>query len=411
MTSRFPSWTELKEHLTSKEGGALRVVEQEEGSDIVIIRYVKGQSELGLAGTDLFRSVIWNTKTNRPICMAPSKAREGLPPLNVRLASVEDFIDGFMVNVCIYEGGGTWGGRAGAAMATRTQIGGVNTFYSEKTFETMFNEALEKSPLKGPIEMVVALDSFLRQVDTRRGVFVSFVVQHPEHRIVAKVAEPSVHVVHMGSVDETGEVTLYEQGGEWPALFGQMQIPSYSQNFFHSETEVQGLLRKNTIQRGWRWQGLVFKDGQGGRWRLRTTTYTMLRQLRGSESSSVDRFLRLRAENKIRDYLKHYSEDREAFWKMEITLRERTEDVLKAYSAVHKAHAVAFKDLPAAYQPAVYHLHVEWRNTLRAKGFTVRIQNAIQAVNRLRPFEQRRLMDAEPYAPVVAAAPAALPVL
>ena len=126
----------------------------------------------------------------------------------------------------------------------------------------------------------------------------------------------------------------------------------------------------------------------------------MLRQLRGSESTALERFFRLRAERKVVDYLKHYKEDSDEFWKYEETLRARTSDVFSAYVDVHKAHAVTFKELPTAIRPAVFLLHTKWREELRSKGFSVRLQNVIEVVNKLRPFEKKRLMEMEPYVAV-----------
>jgi hypothetical protein len=122
-----------------------------------------------------------------------------------------------------------------------------------------------------------------------------------------------------------------------------------------------------------------------------------MRELRGSESNSVDRFFRLRSEKRVIDYLKHYSEDRDTFWEMEKNIRARTADILAAYVDVHKAHTVQFKELPEPLRPAVFLLHTMWRDELRPKGFSVRLQNAIDVVNRMRDFEKRRLMEAVPY--------------
>ena len=115
----------------------------------------------------------------------------------------------------------------------------------------------------------------------------------------------------------------------------------------------------------------------------------------------MERFFRLRADHKVVEYLKHYSEDRDEFWKYEQTLRARTNDILLAYGDVHKGHSITFKDLPEAYKPGVFTLHVKWLEELRPKGFKVRLQNAIEVVNGLRDFEKRRLMEAEEYVPVM----------
>jgi len=77
---------------------------------------------------------------------------------------------------------------------------------------------------------------------------------------------------------------------------------------------------------------------------------------------------------------------------------------LTAYTDVHKAHSVAFKDLPDTLKPAVYLLHLKWRDELRPKGFSVRLQNVVDVVNNMRGFEKKRLMESGPYMPAGAAA-------
>jgi hypothetical protein len=126
----------------------------------------------------------------------------------------------------------------------------------------------------------------------------------------------------------------------------------------------------------------------------------LLRELRGSESTPLERFFRLRATRKVVEYLKHYKEESDQFWGYEECLRARTNDVFSAYVDVHKAHAVTFKDLPAEIRPAVFLLHSKWRDELRPSGFSVRLQNVIEVVNKLRPFEKKRLMDMAPYVAV-----------
>jgi hypothetical protein len=281
-------------------------------------------------------------------------------------------------------------------VATRTRVGGDNTFYSEKTFGQLFEECLANSSLKTMDGLKACLEG-VRSAENAVSAFASFVVQHPEHRIVAKAPSPMLCVVHMGYVMSDATVSVSERSVNWPEQLSSLRISTYTQKSFENDGEVEVLLRNTAAQRGWRWQGLVFKDGKGGRWRIRTPTYTMLRQLRGSESTTLERFFRLRMERKVVDYLKHYKEDSDEFWKYEELIRARTSDVFSAYVDVHKAHVVTFKDLPAALRPAVFLLHTKWREQLRPKGFSVRLQNVIEVVNKLRPFEKKRLMDMEPY--------------
>ena len=386
LSKKYATWAEVKAFLESEEGGALRVIEQD---GLAVIRYdkeVKANVDVGQ-----YRSVIWDMSGNLPLCVAPFRATDGAPPVNVAMSSVEDFVDGFMMNA--------WVANGELYIATRTRVGGENTFYSEKTFGQLFDECLEKTSLKDRGGLKVCLEA-LRAAENATSAFASFVVQHPEHRIVAKAVSPTLFTVHTGAVMTDGMVSISERSVNWPQELSSLRISTYTQKTFEKPDDVEALLRNTAAQRGWRWQGMVFKDGKGKRWRMRTPTYTLLRQLRGSESTPLERFFRLRAQRKVVDYLKHYKEENDMFWSFEETLRARTNDVFSAYVDVHKAHAVAFKDLPAAVRPAVFLLHTKWREQLRPKGFSVRLQNVIEVVNKLRPFEKKRLMDMEAYVAV-----------
>lgn len=400
LAQRFPTWSELRTHLESADGGALRIVEQEGSPNLSIVRYVKGKSDLRTPelGAGLFRSVVWDTEKNMPVCVAPVKARADLP-IGVELSSTEDFVDGFMVNLFVRRDGTS-------QIATRTVLGATGTFYDPNvSFAAMFQDAIGTTPLRTKDALVEVLKKVCEE-GNYSSVFTSFVVQHPAHRIVAKVVTPQLYCVHVGQVHSDGLVTLSDRAIHWPQQLSRFQIPSYPVRKFATEAEIEDLLKRTAAQRGWRWQGLAFKDKDGNRWRIRSPTYQALRNLRGGEAAPVDRFLRLRTAHQLGDYLKHYSEDSAQFWELENTLRERTRDVLAAYTDVHKAHAVAFKDLPESYQPPVFLAHRLWLDQLRAKGHYVRLKEVIQIVTGLRDFEQKRLVLAEPYQKVATSVPA-----
>ena len=378
LSTQYPTWPALKAHL---EGEQLRIIEQANG--YAVIRYGKKGGATPLAAT--FRSVVWNTESNRPACVAPFKACEGVPPTGVRLR-INELVDGCMVNAFVDSASGN------LVVATRTQLGGDNTFYGTKTFGQMFDDALTASPLKGRGAVAAALAG---------GLFASFIIQHPDHRIVAKVARPSVKVIHVGRTDEDGQVHLFLDPSEWPETMRGFAVEAAEKEYGTAE-EIQETMTRMAVQEGWRWQGLSYYDAEGQRWRLRSPTYTMLRELRGGEGAAVDRFLRLRREGNVGEYLKHYGEDRHLFWGYEAALRASTASVLAAYSDCHKTHKVTFKELPDAFKPAVYILHVKWLQELRPKGYSVRQQNAVEVVNGLRAFEQRRLLEAGVYIPSTA---------
>jgi hypothetical protein len=392
LRDRFPTWPELKAFLTSAEGGALRVIES--GEPYAVVRYVKGESKFGVPGTGLFRSVAWDTVTNRPVCMAPAKATDGAPPVNTPFTSIQDFVDGVMMQAFVTAAEPTV-----LRVRSRTKMDANGGFYSKKTFAEMFTEALAATPIRTADTLLMHLRETMGEASS---AFASFVLQHPEHRIVAKLSSPDLNIVHVGTVSETGVVTLMEQSSEWLPPLRRLQIPLYPIKMFHNDADIQTLMRRTAVQNSFRWQGLVFKDGSGARWRMRSPGYVTLRTLRGAEANPIDRFLRLRSQGKVVEYLKHYAEERKDFWDYETALRERTADAVVAYGAVHKAHTMKFAELPLEYKPVVHLLHVEYLNVLRAKKHTVQLSTAIRVVNVLKEFEQRRLIAAAPFkAPAV----------
>lgn len=392
LRSNYSTWSELKEHLTSKAGGSIRVVGQDTEQNVVL-RYVKGESSFRTPGVGMFRSVVWDTVANLPVCVAPVKAEDGAPPLNKTFTSIQDFLDGVLMQVYVTAAEPTV-----LRVCSRTKIGAGTGFYSSKTFSEMFTECIAATPVRTLDTLLMHLRETMDTVSAS-SAFASFVLQHPEHRIVAKIHSPDINMVHMGTVSATGLVTMMEQAAEWPPALRRLQISSYPVKAFGSEDEIQDLMRRTAVQNGFRWQGLVFKDGTGARWRLRSPGYLTIRTLRGSEATEVDRFLRLRNEGQVLEYLKHYGEERKNFWAFESILRERTADILSAYSAVHKAHTLKFSELPAAYKTPVHLLHVEYLNVLRQKKHTVQLNTVIGIVNGLKMFEQRRLLEAAPFVP------------
>lgn len=355
----YPTWEALQTYLTSPEGGQIRSVGE---GRYRILRYTKGISDL--TASQWMRSVIWDTERHIPVCVAPPKAEKGETGENISF--IQDFLDGIMINVFH-----TPSEPNVLQIATRTQLGAGGKFYSEKTFADMFDEACKT--------MRVTKDDILKLVPADG--FASLLLQHPEHRVVARCRNPHLWIIHSGSVDDNGVVNIDEVCSGWPAGF-QLPIEQIQPSGFADLCE----------QKGWFFQGCTFKDGKGKRWRMRNPNYLYLRALRGSESTSVDRFLRLRAESKVSEYLKHYSEDRQTFWDYEQTLRSKTQEVFQGYCDVHKAHSKKLDELEWCIRPCVFKLHAHYLEHLRPNNEKVYIKHAVELINNLPVFEQKRLL-------------------
>jgi hypothetical protein len=361
----YPSWDSLKTYLTSEEGGKFSVRDCE-NTPFAIIRYKRGESILGENGHWL-RSVVWNKETNLPVCVSPRKANTGMPPVDTPL-HLEEFYDGVMVNVFrILSGDGTV---SEEHIATRSQYGAGGTFYSQKTFKELFSE-VGRPPVWPAKDL---------PTEEFPATFMSYVLQHPEHRVVASVSSPKVIMVECGKVAADGTVVYSDPFNKY--------VPPTT---FASEKEMNEHIRTESINRGWRWQGFVFRDTAGNRWRIRSPTYTYLRKMRGNEAKPLDRFLRLRSTNSVTEYLKHYGEESQVFWDFEITLRRRTKEIYDSYVAVHKSHEKKLADLPQPDKTVVFKLHSHFLANLRPQSKSVRMQDVIDLVNALPLWEQALL--------------------
>ena len=379
----YPSWESFQSYLTSPEGGQIRCVGE---GRYRILRYVKGVSDLKSSHGKWMRSLIWDTEQHLPVCVAPPKAEKGEIPTGetVSYPLMQTFLDGTMINAFrSYSDPNT------LQIATRTQIGANGKFYSEKTFAQMFDEALQAMGssradllklLAEPTEMVPS-------------IFASFILQHPEHRVVSRCTAPHLWVAHIGAIHDNGAISMNEDLQHWPLRW---RIPVFVDGTFKNDSALANSFSDICKERGWFFQGVTVKDGKGNRWRLRNPNYLYLRGLRGSEATSLERFLRLRSESKVTEYLKHYSEERQMFWDFEQNLRKATQDVFNSYCSVHKSHEKKLEEIPWAIRPCVFKLHSHYLEHLRPNNEKVYMKHAVELVNNLALYEQKRLLVPAP---------------
>jgi hypothetical protein len=386
LASNYSSWENLRTHLTSPAGGSLRVIEPA-NSPLAVIRYTKGVSDFAAEHVPLFRSVVWNKTTNRPVSVAPVKAEASMPPAGASVR-VSDFVDGTMLQA--------WKDATGVVgIATRTSLGAKGTFYSKRSFAELLNEALST---------VGGTDAFFGSY-LEPGQFISLVLQHREHKIVAPVPYNRVFVTHFGSIDAAGSVTFLNDLAAWPKIFAGLHPHVYAEQT--TVEDAKALFRKYR-QDNYAWQGLVFQSGTSiQRWRMRNFAYLSARALRGMEADPMERFLRLRTASETKKYLALFRDESNAMWALEKLLRERTVDLYQAYCDMNKTKTKGMRDLAYCFRPHVYALHGKYLATL-PNPVPVLKETVIAYVNDLPVDEQLKLLKGP--ATLVPRAPAPAPV-
>jgi hypothetical protein len=369
------------EFLASQEGGNFRVIGTEQYR---IVRYDTKSTDMASPYAKWMRSTIWDSTHNLPMCVSPSKAEKGeSPPVGSTPLLVQDFVDGTMVNVIVPKEGKPF-------ISSRSQIGATGNFYSQRSFAELFDDALKEH--KTSLEAIASsLKNAYGNVPASHSYFASFVLQHPEHRIVSRADAPTLYAISSGYTCTNGSVVVEEMTPESLSFKG-MSVQSYPVTGFKTDNDVSSFMNSLTKNKGWFWQGLSFKNKDGTRWRMRNTNYMTLRALRGSEALALDRWLRLRSKGLVMEYLKHYSEERQTFWEFEQKFRTLTNDVYNGYAEVHKAHAKKLTDFPKNISPCIFRLHAQYLEHLKPNGESVRIKDCIELINNMSLLDQRRLM-------------------
>ena len=159
----------------------LQVLDDPE-ENLILIKYNKKNFSKDHEFQDIInecRSIILDRNFNI-ICWSPNKS-VSTNHFNSIISDwnddviVEPFIDGTMIN-CFYHNEQWY-------TSTRGSLKGDKTFYSEKSFNVMFNQALLYNKL--------SFDNL------DKNLCYSFVLNHPDNRIVIPYDLPTMHLIHV----------------------------------------------------------------------------------------------------------------------------------------------------------------------------------------------------------------------
>ena len=355
LKSTYCTWPALKSYLTSEEGGSLRIEDTSTPeSPFALIRYVKGRSNMTLPHVRAFRSVVWDTLENTPVSVTPYKSVDGetLPvgqhPASLR---IEHFVDGVMVGVF-------WDKYAKRLrIHTRSCLDAVCRYYSQtKPFSVMFAEAL------GPVGLPVTL---------LPGQSYTYILQHPENRIVTPVRAPRIHLVQAVEIDALGgvrDVTADEH---------PLRIEGIT-----SWADLLTKMQEWTVQYRHAMQGVVVKNVETGeRWKIRTSEYNRVRQLRGNSPRRDFLWLNEWRNGTLPAYLDLYPEERTDANAVVARWKRATADVYQYYTDVFKARTLPKASIPAKYRPLVYGLHTLYMETLKPARRTVTWPETLKYMN------------------------------
>jgi hypothetical protein len=364
LIQQYSDFHVLRNYLESDRGGLFRVVDHDMANDLCIIRYEKGVSNMELPHSKWFRSVVWNTRMNLPVCIAPPKSASEPFPYATCAEAVknrvrcEEQLDGVMVH-CFRVAG-----NERLYIRTRSSLYATGHFYSPKSFRTLFMEAYVGDDKKEELEERMQQDTMMAKPNRVEGEYAryySFLLQHKEHRIVKKIDYHTVILLQSGTVYQDGRVTVEdntENGIAFP-------IPTTNQSINEWFLQTFG-------QQPYDFQGVVFKDGLGNRWRMRTEKYKMVKSLRGNQAGEIERYAQLFVQNLQYTYLDYYPEDAMSFALQSACMTTIIDCIYRAYTEMHiiksKSTAEVLGQIDKMYHPHLYALHGIYLTQLRPAG-------------------------------------------
>jgi hypothetical protein len=358
LIERYPTWEQLEHYLESEEGGLFRIVDRSENG-LCLIRCEKSVSNMLLPHSKWFRSVVWDTTINRPLCVAPPKASAETCPFLKEVdrenAGVvcQELLDGVMINIFKRAGDQT------LHITTRSKLDAAGRFYSSKSFHHLFIEAYTGWIVK-PEESLAGLIQqeahYIPAPDESKGetaICYSFLVQHTEHRIVKEITQNRVYLIHKGIFYEDGSVQIEDQMTAVDIPHTTVQLPPT----LTVNGDLTTWLERELSQRSWDFQGIVLKDQHGNRWRWRSEKYNAVKSLRGNSPDLLDRFVQLYLQNVTPMYLDYYPEDTIAFSFHTEFMHQMMKILYESYTALRVHKSCTIDQIDKMYHPHLYALH------------------------------------------------------
>uniref|UniRef100_A0A6C0LJV7 T4 RNA ligase 1-like N-terminal domain-containing protein n=1 Tax=viral metagenome TaxID=1070528 RepID=A0A6C0LJV7_9ZZZZ len=347
-----------------------------------IISYNKKFLSFDLVGqSGLFRSVIMNANNNI-VSYSPSKSfdlstfTKMYPDNSDQSLVAEEFIEGTMINVF-------WnpllGLSGGWEIATRNNVGANCSFFKHnssksKSFREMFLEAAKENHL------------IIDKLNTE--CCFSFVLQHPDNRIVIPVKNPQLYLVACYSIDhsdsDNGDIFIYNvplnnlKNYDWDST--TIQFPKVYT--FTNYNELTKMFDNNNSP--YDIMGLVIKNLKSdSRTIIRNPVYEEVKMLRGNQPKLQFQYLELRKQRKVKEYLLHFGEHKEPFNQFKTQLHQFTKALYNNYKSCYIYKAKPLKEFSPQFRTHMFNVHKIYVSKLMEQKKFVDFKLVIEFVNNL----------------------------
>ena len=333
----------------------------------------------------VFRSVVIN-KNNNVVGFAPPKSikperfiekyhyQKYNEDKENQYITCEEFIEGTMINVFFDTSIGVYGGWE---ISTRNTVGATSTFYKSvkpKTFREMFMEAANENNLD------------INKL--KKNICYSFVLQHPENRIVVPFTKPQLYLVGMYEIkNEFNNINVISYNpSEETLFFKEIESTVKFPKIYKFENYSELIEKYGSMNTSYDIVGVVIHNRlTGERTKIRNPVYEKVRSLRGNQPKLQYQYLCLRYEGKIKDYLMFYPENKSDFSLFREEVHLFTNTLYNNYVSCYIKKEKQLIDFPQQYRTHMYKIHTFFMNELREKKLFITITKVQKYVNELHP--------------------------
>jgi len=350
-------------------------------SNYRVIRYDKNLLCFDLISSyGLCRSVIINS-ANKVVGFAPPKSLSAdtfikkYPDQKLDDCIVaEEFIEGTMINVFFDP---TVGVAGSWEISTRNTVGATSSFYKapgSKTFREMFIEAAAECKLD------------INKLYT--GLCYSFVLQHPENRIVVPFSKPDLYLVGVYLINNLQDnITVYfNDHQEYKYFFDELKTTvKFPQKYdFNKYSEL--IEKYGSMNTSYDIVGVVIHNkSTGERCKIRNPVYEQVRSLRGNQPKLQYQYLCLRKEGKVKDFLKFYPENKSEFSAFRDQVHLFTNTLYANYVSCYIKKEKPLIEFSEQYRTHMFNIHQLYMNDLREKRLFINNTSVQKYVNELHP--------------------------
>jgi len=215
----------------------------------------------------------------------------------------------------------------------------------------------------------------------------SFVLQHPNNRIVIPFKKPQLYLVAIYYIDnnDKNNITVFTTDLQDNKDYWQTTSIKFPEIYeFNNYSEL--IDKYASMNTGYEKLGVVLYNKKTcHRTKIRNPVYEEVRHLRGNQSKMQFQYLTLRKAGKMNDFLKFFPENKRDFSLYRDQVHLFTNTLFYNYISCYMKKEKQLKEFSPQYRSHMFNIHEKYKNELKPENKFVTNRVVIEYVNNLQP--------------------------